>query len=393
MIGALLYLRLTSLWNRLVATLSRLRQPKYFAGALATAAYVYFFIIRQMGAPLRVLREVRVSGPAQPPPSHLSSAGSVAIASAVIFLLIIGRQALAWIAPPDQAGLRFSEAEIAFLFPAPLARRALVHFNLISSQLTIFFSSVLLTLLSNRWGSLGGNALIHAVGWWVILSALSLHSTGMGLAVARRTGGADRAPARPGDRARRARPDPRRRRLLRILSARPAAGARRNLGSLRPRALSRDPARYRTPALAAPAVPVDRGSVHGLHHEGLPPCARTGARVAGRALFLGRTPGGPLRGRIDRAGGKTGPVSRGTPRGDRDKIRPLPAQGAARSVPARGRPPARAGLPLEEPDRHPVLVQPARFSAHHRLRRRWWLRSICRPRGTPLRWRASPPCC
>ena len=41
---ALLYLRLVSLRNWLAAAAARLRQPKYLAGALVGAAYLYFFL-------------------------------------------------------------------------------------------------------------------------------------------------------------------------------------------------------------------------------------------------------------------------------------------------------------------------------------------------------------
>eukprot|EP01035_Chromulina_nebulosa_P055190 gene55190-75625_t len=49
MIRALLYLRLTSLRNGLVSRLKRLRQPKYFFGAIAGFAYFYFIFFRQIG--------------------------------------------------------------------------------------------------------------------------------------------------------------------------------------------------------------------------------------------------------------------------------------------------------------------------------------------------------
>ena len=50
MLGALLYLRLTSLKNQIVSRAKRLRQPKYLAGALAGAAYFYFIFFRRIGS-------------------------------------------------------------------------------------------------------------------------------------------------------------------------------------------------------------------------------------------------------------------------------------------------------------------------------------------------------
>lgn len=43
MLGALLYLRLTSLRNLLRVRLLRLKQPKYLVGAIVGAAYFWFF--------------------------------------------------------------------------------------------------------------------------------------------------------------------------------------------------------------------------------------------------------------------------------------------------------------------------------------------------------------
>lgn len=174
-----------SLRNRVAAAVRRLRQPKYLAGALAGAAYFYFFLFRA----------ARIHGlpPAEPregaiPLAGLISSGIVSIGATILLAVVLGRQVLAWLSPPAHPGLRFSEAEIAFLFPAPLTRRRLVHFNLVSSQLTILFSSLLLAVLSQRWRYLGGSPLSHAVGWWVILSTWNLQSTIAGLVVARRSG-------------------------------------------------------------------------------------------------------------------------------------------------------------------------------------------------------------
>jgi hypothetical protein len=46
MLGALLYLRLTSLKNLVRSRLLRLRQPKYLFGAIVGAAYFYFILSR-----------------------------------------------------------------------------------------------------------------------------------------------------------------------------------------------------------------------------------------------------------------------------------------------------------------------------------------------------------
>ena len=175
MIGALLYLRLTSLRNLVVYRIQRLRQPKYLLGAAVALAYIYFVLWPRM------------TGGRHPAGPALASAGPVGMA-----FLCIGMSALAlirilfvWIAPAEKPGLRFSEAEIAFLFSAPISRRTLIHFRLLSAQIAILFTSVLMSLFFMRFSYLGGNRLVPAVGWWVVLSTFDLHVTGTNLMLGR----------------------------------------------------------------------------------------------------------------------------------------------------------------------------------------------------------------
>lgn len=175
MIGALLYLRLTSLRNLIVYRIQRLRQPKYLVGLAVALAYIYFILWPRM------------AGGRHPAGPALASAGPVGMT-----ILCIGMSALAlirilfaWIAPAEKPGLRFSEAEIAFLFPAPVSRRMLIHFRLLSAQIAILFTSVLMSLFFLRFSYVGGNRLLPAVGWWVILSTFDLHVTGTNLMLGR----------------------------------------------------------------------------------------------------------------------------------------------------------------------------------------------------------------
>ena len=185
MLGTLLYLRLTSLKNQLVSRAKRLRQPKYLLGALAGAAYFYFIFFRQIGgAPSgRGARHAAQAGQALPGMPTLADTLPLVTALGALLLLVIA--VLAWILPSDKPGLRFTEAEAAFLFPAPVTRRTLINFKLLSAQFSILFTSLFFTLISNRWGFLGGNAVMHAIGWWVVLSTLNLHFTGAALTISR----------------------------------------------------------------------------------------------------------------------------------------------------------------------------------------------------------------
>jgi ABC-2 type transport system permease protein len=164
--GALFYLRITSLWGAVRSRLLRLKQPKYLFGALVGIAYFYFFFIRPRG----------VTGPRGLP----GGGATLPTLSAETLVTIIGAAALAlflialisWFVP-RQAALAFSEAEIAFLFPAPVSRRMLIHYRILSSQFRLVFTAIIFTLVFRR-----GITVTHAVGWWLILATLNLHFTG-----------------------------------------------------------------------------------------------------------------------------------------------------------------------------------------------------------------------
>ena len=169
MISALFYLQYHSFRNRLVGRFKRLKQPKYLVGAIVGGFYLYAYFFRYLfrgfggrpGMNLAVSSEHRLL---------------FELVGALVLSIIV---LLAWVIPHERAALTFTEAEVAFLFPAPVTRRALIHFKLLRSQLGIFFTSFVFTLLSRRFG---GSAWIHALGWWLILSTLNLHFLGSSFA-------------------------------------------------------------------------------------------------------------------------------------------------------------------------------------------------------------------
>jgi ABC-2 type transport system permease protein len=169
MIAALLYLQYHTFRNRLVSRFKRLKQPKYLVGAIAGGIYFYFYFFRYLfrGYGGRPVVNMSIS------PEHLQLVEL--LGALVLFVIVL----LAWIIPHERAALTFTEAEVAFLFPAPLTRRNLIHFKLVRSQLRILFSALFLTLISRRFG---GNVWIHAFGWWLILSMLNLHFLGSSFA-------------------------------------------------------------------------------------------------------------------------------------------------------------------------------------------------------------------
>ncbi|HKI69129.1 MAG TPA: putative ABC exporter domain-containing protein, partial [Verrucomicrobiae bacterium] len=154
MFSALFFLQFHMVKNRLVARVKRLKQPKYLFGAIAGGLYFYFYFFRWMFHAYG-----RGQGPASAAPMQPLLYQSL---GALIFLAFA---LSAWIFPRKRAALTFTEAEVAFLFPAPITRRGLINFKLARSQVGIVFSALLFALISGRFSSHGG-FLTHAAGWW-----------------------------------------------------------------------------------------------------------------------------------------------------------------------------------------------------------------------------------
>ena len=169
MISALLFLQFYSVKNRLISRIRRLRQPKYLFGAIVGGAYFYFYFGRHFfGSPANAKL---------PGGFSVETIPLEPFAALLLCVIVLS----AWIFPHRRAALAFTEAEVAFLFPAPVSRRTLIHFKLLKSQTGILFTVLFFTLLSRRFGS-GSHALFHAAGWWLILSTLNLHFLGASFA-------------------------------------------------------------------------------------------------------------------------------------------------------------------------------------------------------------------
>ena len=172
MIGALFFLLFNSWKNRLRMRIRRLKRPKYLVGAIVGALYVYFYFFRFL---LFGMGRRAGGGGWSVMPGNAAVKESIgALALCVIVLL-------AWVIPHERSALTFTEAEVAFLFPAPIRRRTLVHYKLLKSQIGILFTMLIFTVVFGRFRA-GGTAWIHALGWWVILSTLNLHFIGSSFA-------------------------------------------------------------------------------------------------------------------------------------------------------------------------------------------------------------------
>lgn len=179
MLRALLYLRLTSLKNLVLARVRRLRQPKYFIGFVVGAAYFYFVYFNSFN------RHHGAAPSATLTPGAWTPTNTEPLMLALGALALLAVAAFMWILPSQTPGLAFSAAETAFLFPAPISRRALIHYKLLSSQLTVLLQSLFFSLVFNSRGLTSGRALQVVLGWWVILTLVNLHYTASSLTLAR----------------------------------------------------------------------------------------------------------------------------------------------------------------------------------------------------------------
>ena len=167
---ALLYLYTRTLAGSLRQRLVRLKRPKYLFGALFGGLYFYGYFYR-------FLFLARKGAPGLP---GVASELGESVAALVLFAAVLF---FTWVMPGKRTALMFSEAEIATLFPAPLSRRELIRYKLLTSQLGVFFFAALMTLITGRGAT--GSGWLHLAGWWVIISIFALHRLGASFALTR----------------------------------------------------------------------------------------------------------------------------------------------------------------------------------------------------------------
>lgn len=177
-INALFYLRAMSFKNAVISRVLRLKQPKYLVGAVVGVAYVFFVVFPRS-------RGNQTGGADVAPLTEAVPIERLPVVAALAALVLMVIVALYWLLPRERAALAFSEAEIAFLFPAPIGRKTLLHYRWINAQLRILFTSLILTLVSSGWSFVPGDAWIRLVGWWLLLSTVDLHGVGSSFAITR----------------------------------------------------------------------------------------------------------------------------------------------------------------------------------------------------------------
>ena len=186
MLRASLYIIVCSFRNRTRVRLQRLKQPRYLVGLIAGAAYLYFSFFARF-------RASRASA-ARRGASRMPASLTALLASAPAFggLLLMAIATGAWLMPVESGLLEFSDAELQFLFPAPVSRRQLLIHRLLRSQVGMLFGALTIGVFSP---SASGFARLRiAIASWILLVTGKMYFTGVTLARARL--GARRARAR-----------------------------------------------------------------------------------------------------------------------------------------------------------------------------------------------------
>lgn len=155
--GAFVYLTARSAANRLARQAAELRNPRYLVALLLGLGYLGYVFLR-----------------GHPPRDDAVGDRWIEPIGVLVLLVLI---AWSWIVGVEQRALAFSPAEVTLLFPAPITRRALVHYKLLRSQLVILLNTLLWTVLLRR-GTGPMSPLLRAIAVWVLLSTLSLHRLG-----------------------------------------------------------------------------------------------------------------------------------------------------------------------------------------------------------------------
>jgi ABC-2 type transport system permease protein len=185
-IGASVYIIVCSFKNRLRMRLQRLREPRYLIGALVGGAYLYFSVFggfrrTRSAAARNAARRRTGTAPA------LSSLGLAASGPAVAGLALMIVSAVSWLAPFTSGLLDFSDAEVQFLFPAPVSRRKLLLHRMLRSQIGLLIGSLVVGLVIPA--ASGAARLRFGVAMWVLLATGKVYFTGVSLSRARMRAG------------------------------------------------------------------------------------------------------------------------------------------------------------------------------------------------------------
>jgi hypothetical protein len=159
--------------NMIRSRIRRLRRPKYLLSALAGLAYLYFFILRNYFS----RSSARATIPQQAIAPDFFPLIEVGFAALLLIIVL-----LPWLWPGGK-GIPFTEAEIQFLFPAPVSRRTLVRLRLVKGQIGIVFGTIISIFVFGR-GTLFQHKSFLLMTLWLVYSFLFCYQMGASLAKA-----------------------------------------------------------------------------------------------------------------------------------------------------------------------------------------------------------------
>ena len=159
--AAMWFLYVRSARNRLRAQLKRARSPRYLVAVILGVLYIWW----------AMFRNTRLGG------GPLASVVRTDLVLPVLAALLMVSAARWWIFGADRGTLAFAPAEVQFLFPAPVSRRALVNAKLVRTQLMILLNTIIFSVLL-RGGSGSAQGWRRGIALWIGFSVLALHRLG-----------------------------------------------------------------------------------------------------------------------------------------------------------------------------------------------------------------------
>ncbi|MBL0173496.1 MAG: hypothetical protein IPP90_22950 [Gemmatimonadaceae bacterium] len=159
--SALWFLYVHTARNRFQAQLKRARSPRYLAAVVLGILYIWW----------AMFRNTRLGG------GPLASIVRTDMILPVLAAFLMVSAARWWIFGADRGTLAFAPAEVQFLFPAPVSRRALVNAKLVRTQLAILLNTVIFSVLL-RGGGGSAQGWRRGIALWIGFSVLALHRLG-----------------------------------------------------------------------------------------------------------------------------------------------------------------------------------------------------------------------
>ncbi|NBD14354.1 MULTISPECIES: putative ABC exporter domain-containing protein [Corallococcus] len=158
--GAVAFLWVRTWRNRVVRQVRRLKHPRYLLGALVGLAYLYSLVGRSVF--------VVGTGRAVSPNAKLFAELSLEVS-------VLGTLVTAWVLGADRPALTFTQTEVQAFFPAPVTRRALLHYKLLRGLLSAGLAALAATLFVGRFTS--SRPELFFLGASLAMGTLYLHGT------------------------------------------------------------------------------------------------------------------------------------------------------------------------------------------------------------------------